>query len=660
MSPPVKSRFWRRARLTFRWLRIMGWLALLTLICGLLYLNRHGLPGFIQQRLLAELRAQGLDVASSRIRLRWYRGIVAESVRLAQANPGPNPHLAAGELVLRPDWRALLGRTFRLRGIVLSQGRVVLPVSATNAPLREVVIEGLHAQVDFLEGDRWQLSGLDGAWRDVRFHFSGVLSNAPALLEWKGGDSAVRRQRAEFWSQVVTRLEQVRFIPSASLKGTFMGDARHPEASSAAVELAASGLVSPWGTGQDAVMSLVVRSQSNAFARLEWVVRAEKAQTRWGQARGLRVDGQADLPFSAPKVQNVRLSLTGEAFRSLWGQAGHLGLEADAAILSTTGWAEDSRVTVNLRDLRSRWGEAAGVEVRGTLKSHPTNAALAQGVYALRCTNVQGAWIEASRGLLVAEMIHRTANFQPLSARTRAELDQAVFKQGDSSSNRAGFPGRSSPAVSASLGQAKSVRVGAVFSLPAEAGPAVSGTNFWRLATFNHAQIDANAGLVSLQGQGAEFDRLDLVARWRAPVLLVEPATAILRGGQINATARLDTATRELTAGLVSDVDPLRLARLFATNSEPWSNLAIWEQAPKVQASLKLVLPAWTNRAHTWAQEALSTLVLATAFQTGPGTIRSIPCHGAAWESPPHQPVVAGPRGADRSPGRPAAGRPRT
>jgi hypothetical protein len=91
----------------FRRLRIGVWVLILTLLGGVLYLNQIGLPDFAKQPLLENLRARGLDLQFSRLRLRWHYGIVAENVRFGRADeplarvdrrPGPT-----GAQSPRPD-----------------------------------------------------------------------------------------------------------------------------------------------------------------------------------------------------------------------------------------------------------------------------------------------------------------------------------------------------------------------------------------------------------------------------------------------------------------------------------------------------------------------------------------------------------------------------
>jgi len=71
MPPPPKQVFWQRFRRCFRWCRITLLLFVLLFLGSLVYLNRVGLPEFLKARLVSELRARGVVLQFTRMRLRW-------------------------------------------------------------------------------------------------------------------------------------------------------------------------------------------------------------------------------------------------------------------------------------------------------------------------------------------------------------------------------------------------------------------------------------------------------------------------------------------------------------------------------------------------------------------------------------------------------------
>ncbi len=90
--PKRKRSFWRAARRAFRWFRITVWFGVLALLILAIWLHRVGLPDFIKDPLVAELRLRGLDVRFTRMRLIWYRGIVADNIQFGR--PGTDKRAA--------------------------------------------------------------------------------------------------------------------------------------------------------------------------------------------------------------------------------------------------------------------------------------------------------------------------------------------------------------------------------------------------------------------------------------------------------------------------------------------------------------------------------------------------------------------------------------
>ncbi|HEY3148681.1 MAG TPA: hypothetical protein VGJ75_20135, partial [Dongiaceae bacterium] len=93
MTKPTPSRRARILRRLFRWGRITVLLLVLATLMAGLFLNKVGLPEFLKRRLVAQMRARGWEVEFSRMRLRWYRGIVAEDLQLRRTNSMVGPHL---------------------------------------------------------------------------------------------------------------------------------------------------------------------------------------------------------------------------------------------------------------------------------------------------------------------------------------------------------------------------------------------------------------------------------------------------------------------------------------------------------------------------------------------------------------------------------------
>src|SRR5512134_1917012 len=106
-AKPARRRGWRIFLTTFKWCRISILLAILVVVVLGLFLNRVGLPDWVESRVIAQFRGLGWDVSFSRLRLRWYHGIVAEDLQLQRTNTISGPHLFIRVAEFRLNAKAL-------------------------------------------------------------------------------------------------------------------------------------------------------------------------------------------------------------------------------------------------------------------------------------------------------------------------------------------------------------------------------------------------------------------------------------------------------------------------------------------------------------------------------------------------------------------------
>src|SRR5689334_9308314 len=88
----------RLLRIYFRRVRICVWLVTLVLLGALLYFNQIGLPNFVKNPLLEKLRARGVYLQFTRLRLRFPHGLVADNVLFGSATNSASPALGVKEV----------------------------------------------------------------------------------------------------------------------------------------------------------------------------------------------------------------------------------------------------------------------------------------------------------------------------------------------------------------------------------------------------------------------------------------------------------------------------------------------------------------------------------------------------------------------------------
>src|SRR5262245_53982217 len=144
-------------RRCLRWCRVTLLFSILLLLGGLVYLNRVGVPEFFKARLVSELHARGVDLNFTRLRLRWYHGLVAENISLGRADDPVGPHLSLGKADIKLDPDELRHLRFHVNSLRLHEGRLVLPLLSSNGLPEQFVVTGIMTELRLLPQDRWEL-----------------------------------------------------------------------------------------------------------------------------------------------------------------------------------------------------------------------------------------------------------------------------------------------------------------------------------------------------------------------------------------------------------------------------------------------------------------------------------------------------------------------
>ena len=173
----MRPGFWRKCRVCFRWCRFSAWLLVLAAVCAVVWFNRVGLPDFLKTRLVATLHERGIELEFSRMRLRFERGIVAENVRIGGAQTATGPVLTLAEVRLQLDFRALWRRQLQVDGLGLRQGKLLWPVSPTNA-LR---LDNIQTDLRFQTNDTWSLDNFQANFAGAKLMLSGDIAHAPEI-----------------------------------------------------------------------------------------------------------------------------------------------------------------------------------------------------------------------------------------------------------------------------------------------------------------------------------------------------------------------------------------------------------------------------------------------------------------------------------------------
>ncbi|MGH6630098.1 MAG: hypothetical protein ACREB3_10235, partial [Burkholderiales bacterium] len=285
---------WQRARRVFRWLRVFVWLALLLALCGFLYLNQVGLPGFLKAQLQSELRDRGLEVDFQRLRLRWYRGIVGEQVTLGFAAQRSGPRLTMGEAVLHLDCAALRRLKFKVDAIHVEQGQFVWSLLASNQPVRQLRVDKVAGELRLLPGDAWELERLHAETLGATLNVHGALTNASALGRRPGPARDLEQARQTLEARVrrfLEVIEPVHFAGPPEIDLVLNGDAKPGGLLLTQIKLGAPGAKTPWGEWRK--LALTGRTEAvndtNGVFKADLNLTADHLAADWGQATDARV-----------------------------------------------------------------------------------------------------------------------------------------------------------------------------------------------------------------------------------------------------------------------------------------------------------------------------------------------------------------------------------
>ena len=254
----MRSGFWRKCRVCFRWCRISVLLVVLAFLCAVVWFNQIGLPDFLKTRLIATLHERGVDLEFSRMRLHFARGIVAENVRLGGAQTAPGPVLTLAEAQLKLDFRAFLHRQMQVDGLFLRQGRLVWSLSPTN----ELRLDNLEAGVRFQANDTWSLDKFQADFAGAKLDVSGEIGHAPELRNWEMFHGSGSNQLTDLPAQLKEFskvLNQVHFAGTPQLDLTVSGDARSVNSFRLQLKVNAPAVQSPWFNARDLKLTCTAR-----------------------------------------------------------------------------------------------------------------------------------------------------------------------------------------------------------------------------------------------------------------------------------------------------------------------------------------------------------------------------------------------------------------
>lgn len=396
MAARPKGRFWRICRIYFRRFRITVWLVILALLGGLLYLNQIGLPDFAKKPLLEKLRARGLDLQFSRLRLSWYHGLLAENVRFGSADEPLGPHLAIGEIRVRLNHAALARLQVQVDSLMLRKGRLVWPIAETNEAPRQLSVENIQTDLRFLPGDEWALDHFTADFASARIQLSGRVAHASAVREWKfleAQPTAPANLSRNRLRQLADTLERTRFSGLPELRLDVRGDARDLASFGVRVLVLTSGADTPWGKVKRGRFSArLFPASTNGLSSAELTLEAEQAQTRWATTENLHLTARLVSFEGQTNLGNGEVIACAAHFNTEWGAATNLQFTLHLASIAGQTNLVNAELALSAGRVETRWGGATNGQLHAQWIHSLTNPVPLTGSGQLQCSRATSPW----------------------------------------------------------------------------------------------------------------------------------------------------------------------------------------------------------------------------------------------------------------------------
>jgi hypothetical protein len=275
--------FWRKCRALFRQFRRAMIFAALVLACTVLWLDKIGLPDFLKRPLVETLRARGVELEFSRLRLSFTRGLVADNVHIGRVQMINSPVFSLQQIQLRLNYRALLHHRLQIDGLVLRQGRLVWPLSPTNA----LVLDHIQTHLWFQLNDTWSLDNFQADFAGAKLSVSGDIAHASALRDWKifHGSTTNTAARQAGLQKFADTLRQIHLAGTPQLSLVVDGDARDPLSFLVRLMVNAPYVDTPWGLAQGIQFAARLKAcpgtSANSDPSWAWWTNAQPYQLEW-------------------------------------------------------------------------------------------------------------------------------------------------------------------------------------------------------------------------------------------------------------------------------------------------------------------------------------------------------------------------------------------
>lgn len=561
-----------------RWVRLGILGTVLFLVLLLLAIGRIAAPAFITSWIRSAAYAHGINLEFKRVVWRWYRGIVAEQVRI---QPGTNSNIfkaSAEELVLDVDWsRLLTKRRLDIDGVQISQGHATLSVPANSQSKETIELDDIRARLRRGSTNVWELEELHTRACGATFDAQGVLTNLAVLTDHaarkKGTTNAIPSWQTRL-ADFVRISKQFKLDAPPEFHLRFRGDLDQTEGFSAVLRARIPAARGSWGRTTDSQLeiALVPDSSQAHMPKPHLAFRSRHTETKLATFDGLQ------LFASLPRVPSGLSDLD-------------LAWQITAAGVSMPNCRlENASATGSTRP-----ETALPLTFRTSIE--------------MRCSAIETKWFSAASNTTTATLLHSATNAMPQEILIESTVNNVSSEHGKAEK----------ATLTAKLTPCRLIRQ----PLTQDDGESAS--------YFTQNQIDLSIAGTGIHSARVPVTQFKCNAKWIPPELHVQHLEAQLPTGTLTVRpAILNTENRRLIAALHSNFDPHSIEHLLTEKAQRWLEQFDWKQPPEIDASITLPLPEPASASVDWQTDLPQKVQLTATLHGSNVSYRAVPIESAA------------------------------
>jgi hypothetical protein len=555
----------------WRWCR-RSLLALLACLGGgLLYLTLMGFPDFLKESILHEVRSHGIEIDVERLRLDWYRGLVAETVILAGTGSTRDAGLAFTEIAYRPKLTVPWRFSLRAANLQLLGGRLAFAVEDAEGNPGTFTADSIAAELHWLANDQLVIKRLSARAMGARLELEGALTNVSGFGAW----AARKRRREEppafeVWQANLERAirvaEALRFSQEPQLFLNVAGDA-------------------------DDLTTLTARIR----------FQASDAVTPWGQLTHLYGHGYLNDPTGTNEVGTSRITVEFAGFHTPWSGIEEGRLELTWAQAFTNPVPTHVAWHLDLERIHSPWGTSPGLQLTIHAHADPNSSSPLAGDLVLTSDSLLGGFAHAATNRLTARVLFDPETLLPTRADWQLHAVHITFPQG--SARQLHFAGHINHLTERST---------------------IDTTDWAWWSWLEPFAMDWHGAIEELVIDEIVSDGVELTGRWRAPRFELTHFGGEVLGSKLAFHGHIDVDTRNVQAETRCELAAPLLGWLLPEEADRWMQALTWSKPASVQAAFHAVWPGWTQDRLDWRQDLLPTLRLQGSLETGPMAYREL------------------------------------